>query len=79
MRRPGNWLPVRSALLSALLGLKQIRLGVPKVLRPLHTGDVGFSERVTYLMEIRFHREKTQDPAGHACSWFQRQIPKTEE
>lgn len=71
MRQPGNWLPVRSALLSGLLGSKQIRLGVPEVPGPLHTGDVGFSEHVTSLMEIHFHQEKIRGPSGRACSWFQ--------
>lgn len=72
MRQPGNWLPVRSALLSGLLGLKQIRLGVPKVPGPLHTGGgICFSERVTSLMEIHFDREKIRGPSGHAPGWFQ--------
>lgn len=57
---------VRSALLSGLLALKQIRLGVPKVPGPLHTGVVGFSERVTFLVEIHFHRESIRGPSG--CS-----------
>lgn len=39
-----------------LLGLKQIRLGVPKVLGPLHTCAVEFSERVTSLIEIHFNQ-----------------------
>lgn len=81
MRQPGNWLPVRSALLSGLLGSKQIRLGVPKVPWPLHTGDVGFSERVTSLMEIHFDREKIHCPSGHGIRAGIRvhQIPKTEK
>lgn len=71
MRHPGNWLPVRSALLSDLLGLKQIRLGDPQGPGPLYTGDVSFSERVTSLTEIYFHREKIRGPSGCARSWLQ--------
>lgn len=52
----------------SLLGLKQIRLGVPEVPGPLHTGDVGFSERVTSLMEIHFNQKKICDPSGHVRS-----------
>lgn len=47
-----------------LLGLKQIRLGVPKVLGPLHTCGVEFSERVTSLIEIHFNQNKIHSPSG---------------
>lgn len=47
-----------------LLGLKQIRLGVPKVPGPLHAGSVEFSERVTSLMEIHFNQKKIHSPTG---------------
>lgn len=54
-----------------LLGSKQIRLGVPKVPGPLHTGDVEFSERVTSLMEIHFNQKKIHSPTGHFTAfWF---------
>lgn len=53
-----------------LLGLKQIRLGVPKVPGPLHTGDVEFSERVTSLMEIHFNQKKIHGPSGHVHSFL---------
>lgn len=39
-----------------------MRLGVPKVPGPLHTGDVEFSERVTSLMEIHFNQTKIHSP-----------------
>ena len=47
-----------------LLGLKQIRLRVPKVPGPLHTGGVEFSERVTSLMEIHFNQKRIHRPSG---------------
>ncbi len=53
-----------------LLGLKQIRLGVPKVPGPLHTGSVEFSERVTSLMEIHFNQKKIHGPSGLVHSFF---------
>lgn len=53
-----------------LLGLKQIRLGVPKVPGPLYTGDVEFSECVTSLMEIHFNQKKIHSPTGHVHSFL---------
>lgn len=53
-----------------LLGLKQIRLGVPKVPGPLLAGDVEFSERVTSLMEIHFNQNKIHSPTGHVHSFL---------
>ena len=53
-----------------LLGLKQIRLGVPKVPGPLHTGAVEFSERVTSLMEIHFNQKKIHSPSGLVHSFL---------
>lgn len=53
----------------------------------MHTGDVGFSERVTSLKEIPFNQKKICDPPGHVSSYlscFQGMLdgtflPKTEE
>lgn len=53
-----------------LLGLKQIRLGVPKVPGPLQTGDVEFSVRVTSLMEIHFNQKKIHSPSGLVHSFL---------
>jgi len=53
-----------------LLGLRQIRLGVPEVLGPLHTGSVEFSERVTSLMEIHFNQKKIRSPSGPVRSFL---------
>lgn len=53
-----------------LLGLKQIKLGVPSVPGPLHTGDVEFSVRVTSLMEIRFNQKKIHSLSGHVHSFL---------
>lgn len=58
MSEVGNWLVVRSVLLSAFLGLKQIRLGTPEVFGPLHAGCVKVSERITSMIEIDFNQKK---------------------
>lgn len=60
----------RISTIISLLGSKQIRLGVPKVPGPLHTGGVGFSERVTSLMEIHSNQKKIRDPSGHVGSFL---------
>lgn len=52
-----------------LLGLRQIRLGVPKVPGPLHTG-VEISEHVISLMEIHFNQEKIHSPLWTCSQLF---------
>ena len=80
MRQLGNWLPVRSELLSGFLGSKQIRLGVSKVPGPLHIGDVGFSEPVTSLMEIPFTGRLFEAPPDMLAAGFRvRQTPRSVE
>lgn len=62
----GSWELAGSQIsaIICLLGLRQIRLGVPKVPGPLHTGGVEFSECVTSLMEIHFNQKKIRRPSG---------------
>lgn len=51
-----------------LLGLKQIRLGIPKVPGPMHAGD-EFSEHVTSLLKMHFN-QKIHSPSGLVCSFL---------
>lgn len=68
----GSWeLPgSQISTIICLLGLKQIRLGVPKVPGPLHTGGVEFSEHVTSLMEIHFNQREIHGPSGLVRSFL---------
>lgn len=52
-----------------LLGFKQIRLWVPKVLGPQYVGSVDFSEGVTLLMRIHFNQKKIHSPSGLVYSF----------
>lgn len=71
MREVGNWLVVRSVLLSAFLGLKQIRRGIPEVLGPLHAGSVKVSERITSMIEIYFNQKKIHNSSELVHNFFQ--------
>ena len=66
----GNWelADCQISTIICLLGLKQIRLGVPQVPGPMHAGG-EFSQRVTSLLKMHFN-QKIHSPSRLVCSFL---------